>query len=224
MQHIGGNAATALGNRWKSQEARVWSNGEIARRYRLESHSIFYLIANFADPSMRAAPIVVPRHMDRKNTMNKQKILVIAAAISGAVSFLPNVASAGQCPADKISADATKPNAAAAKGVSDTVLAAIDLAQEPTQIADRMLRLRKLVVQPNGVVPWHSHGDRPAIIYVVAGTITEYASNCAVPIVHKAGEVARETSATSHWWKNTGRTAVTLLSADVQHDAHDHNM
>jgi quercetin dioxygenase-like cupin family protein len=156
--------------------------------------------------------------------MNKQKILVIAAAITGAASFFPNAASAGQCPADKISVDATKPSAAPAKGVSDTVLAAIDLAQEPAQIADRKLRLRKLVVQPNGVVPWHSHGDRPAIIYIVAGTITEYASNCAVPIVHKAGEVALETSATSHWWKNTGRTPVTLLSADVQHDAHDHNM
>lgn len=156
--------------------------------------------------------------------MNKQKVLVIAATFSGAAAFLPNVAIAGQCPADEVSTDATKPSAAPAKGVTDTVLAAIDLAQEPAQIADRKLRLRKLVVQPGGIVPWHSHGDRPAIIYIIAGTITEYASNCAVPIVHKAGEVTRETSATSHWWKNTGRTAVTLLSADVQHDGHDHNM
>jgi hypothetical protein len=45
-----------------------------------------------------------------------------------------------------------------------------------------------------------------------------------VPIVHKPGDVAREMSATSHWWKNTGGQTVTLLSADVQHDAHDHNM
>ncbi len=73
-------------------------------------------------------------------------------------------------------------------------------------------------------MPWHSHADRPAIIYIVEGTITEYASNCAVPIVHKAGEIARETSATSHWWKNTSRSPVTLLSADVQHDESDHNM
>jgi hypothetical protein len=38
-----------------------------------------------------------------------------------------------------------------------------------------------------------------------------------------AGDVARETSATSHWWKNTRHNAVTLLSADVLHDD-DHNM
>ena len=51
--------------------------------------------------------------------------------------------------------------------------------------------MRRLAIKPGGVVPWHSHDDRPALIYVVVGEITEYASNCAVPIVHKAGEVAR---------------------------------
>lgn len=156
--------------------------------------------------------------------MKKQKFLLAGAIFAGAASLIATSAEAGQCPADKIGADATKSVATPAKGVSDTVLAAIDLAQEPANIADRNLRLRKLVVQPQGVVPWHSHGDRPAIIYIVAGTITEYASNCAVPIVHKAGEVARETSATSHWWKNTGHTPAILLSADVQHDQHDQNM
>jgi len=154
--------------------------------------------------------------------MFKQPLCVLAAALGAAL--VSNAARAGQCPADQLSVDATKPVTTPAKGVTDTVLAAIDLAQEPANIADRNLRLRKLVVQPGGVVPWHSHGDRPAIIYIVEGTITEYASNCAVPIVHKAGEVARETSATSHWWKNTGHSAVTLLSADVLHDEHDHNM
>jgi quercetin dioxygenase-like cupin family protein len=145
--------------------------------------------------------------------MIKQQPLVLAAALGAALFTSP--ARAGQCPSDQISADATKPVTTPAKGVTDTVLSAI---------ADRKLRLRKLVVQPGGVVPWHSHGDRPAIIYIVEGTITEYASNCAVPIVHKAGDVARETSATSHWWKNTGHSTVTLLSADVQHDESDHNM
>lgn len=154
--------------------------------------------------------------------MVKKHAIVLTAALGAAL--LSAGAQAGQCPADQIGIDVTKPATTAAKGVTDTVLSAIDLSQEPANIASRVLRLRKLVVQPGGVVPWHSHGDRPAIIYIVDGTITEYASNCAVPIVHKAGDVARETSATSHWWKNTGRTAVTLLSADVLHDEHDHNM
>jgi len=136
----------------------------------------------------------------------------------------PSAAEAGQCPADKVSTDATKPVTTPGKGVTGNVLAAIDLSKEPANIVDRKLRLRKLVVQPDGIVPWHSHGDRPAIIYIIEGEITEYASNCAVPIIHKAGDVARETSATSHWWKNTRDKTVTLLSADVQHDESDHNM
>jgi hypothetical protein len=45
-----------------------------------------------------------------------------------------------------------------------------------------------------------------------------------VPILHKAGEVARETHATAHWWQNTGKVPVVLLSFDIQHDPNDHNM
>ena len=84
--------------------------------------------------------------------------------------------------------------------------------------------MRKLVVAPGGVVPWHSHDDRPALIYVIEGEINEYNSNCSVPIVHKTGDVARETLGTSHWWKNLGDKTVTLLSFDILHDKADHNM
>ena len=64
------------------------------------------------------------------------------------------------------------------------------------------MRLRKLVIQPGGIVPWHSHAERPANIYVVEGAMTEYRSTCAVPIEHKAGEVAVESGNLAHWWKN----------------------
>ena len=50
------------------------------------------------------------------------------------------------------------------------------------------------------------------------------ASTCAVPILHKAGDVAREIHTTSHWWKNNGDKTVVLLSADLLHDKSDKNM
>ena len=81
-----------------------------------------------------------------------------------------------------------------------------------------MMRVRRLEIQPGGVVPWHSHADRPALIFVVSGEIFENAGNCAAPILHKAGEVARETHATSHWWNNAGKMPVVLLSFDILHD------
>ncbi|MGE5203432.1 MAG: cupin domain-containing protein [Acidobacteriota bacterium] len=150
--------------------------------------------------------------------------LSMAAVVLGGLTLAAGAASAGECPADKMGVNVTKADKTPAKGVTDTVLSSIDLAKEPAKIQGRQFRLRKLVVEPGGVVPWHSHGDRPAIIYIVQGEITEYASNCAVPIVHKAGEVARETHATAHWWKNTGSETVVLLSADLLHDQSDHNM
>lgn len=147
----------------------------------------------------------------------------VAALLIGGFAF-GNAAFAGECPAGKIGVNATPPGPSEPKGVTDTVLAATDLSQEMVALSDHQFRLRRLEIQPGGIVPWHSHADRPAMIYIVSGEITEYASNCAVPILHKAGEVARETHATAHWWKNDGKAPAVLLSFDIQHDPNDHNM
>lgn len=142
--------------------------------------------------------------------------LLAAAVFAGGIA-LAGSAFAGSCPADKMRPDGSgeKMNATPGKDVSDVVLSSIDLANEPAAVKDRLLRLRRLEIKPGGVVPWHSHGDRPAIIYIVQGTIVEYASTCAIPIVHHAGDASVETHTTAHWWKNTGTETVVLLSADL---------
>ncbi|MFO0989585.1 MAG: cupin domain-containing protein [Alphaproteobacteria bacterium] len=148
---------------------------------------------------------------------------VAVTALAGSFALAGN-ALAGECPAGQTKADVTKDAGHAAKAVTDTVLAQIDLGAEKVALKGHNMRVRKLVIQPGGIVPWHSHAERPALIYIVSGQVFEYASNCAVPILHKAGEVARETHATAHWWKNTGKTPVVLLSFDIQHDPNDKNM
>jgi quercetin dioxygenase-like cupin family protein len=150
--------------------------------------------------------------------------MALAGVAAGSTLIGVSTASAGSCPSDKVKADARQPVTYAAKGVTDTVLGAIDLEKEPANIKERQLRFRKLTIEPGGVVPWHSHADRPAIIYVAEGEIVEYASNCSVPIVHKAGEVSLETNGTSHWWENLGSKTVILFVGDVLHDKTDHNM
>jgi quercetin dioxygenase-like cupin family protein len=149
---------------------------------------------------------------------------MLAGLVMAAASLASASALAGECPADKIGKNVTPAGATAPVGVTDTVLASIDLAEETFAAEGRNFRLRRLVIEPGGVVPWHSHEDRPALIYVVEGEIVEYASTCAVPILHKAGEVAPETHATAHWWQNMTDRTVVLLSADIQHDASDNNM
>ena len=120
-------------------------------------------------------------------TPGPRQMLFAAAAALAAFGFTA-AAQAGSCPADKQVAEGKgqpMSQAPAAK-VTDNVLTMIDLSKESVAIKDRQMRLRRLVVQPGGVVPWHSHGDRPALIYIMSGEITEYASTCAVPIVHRA--------------------------------------
>ena len=151
------------------------------------------------------------------------KIITLAGIVAGSFA-LATSAFAGGCPADQQKTDVRAAVTTPAKGVTDTVLAAIDLANEPIAAKDRQLRFRKLTIEPGGIVPWHSHTDRPAIIFVQDGEIYEYASNCAVPILHKAGEIRPEVKGTSHWWENKGTKTVVLYVGDILHDKDDHNM
>jgi quercetin dioxygenase-like cupin family protein len=149
--------------------------------------------------------------------------LVIAGLVAASAAFV-STASAGECPADKVKAGVREMVTTPSSGVTDNVLAALDLANEAPKLKGSQMRVRKLVIQPGGVVAWHSHADRPALIYIVEGEIIEYASNCSAPIVHKAGEVSREHHGIAHWWKNTGEKTVTLLSFDIRRDPNDKHM
>ena len=152
--------------------------------------------------------------------------LTMAGVVAGMTAIGGGAAFAGECPAGKMVPDGQgqKDAGLAAKDVTDTVLASTDLSKEMVALSDHLFRLRQLVIKPGGVVPWHSHGDRPAMIYVVSGEVTEYVSTCAVPILHKVGDVAPETHTTSHWWKNTGKKTAVLISVDILHDKMDEHM
>lgn len=141
----------------------------------------------------------------------------LAVALSGAFSLFGLPALAGECPADKRVADGQgqKMVGSDAKDVTDRVVASTDLSKEKVALNEHLFRARRLVIKPDGIVPWHSHDERPAMIYIVKGDVTEYAGNCAAPIVHKAGDIAREARGTSHWWKNTGKDTVELISVDI---------
>lgn len=141
----------------------------------------------------------------------KTKLATAVIVVVAAGSFA-TPAIAGQCAAAGDNALANAPTMP--KGVTDDVLSSIDLAGE-IGVAGRQLRTRRLVVQPGGVVPLHSHKDRPALIYTVSGSITEYSSACGAPIEHKAGDISREANSLSHYWVNNGKVPAVLLSSDI---------
>jgi len=146
------------------------------------------------------------------------RLFAAVAAFAG-VTAIAAQAQAGVCPADQVRAGARASGETMPKDVTDNEIGIVPLGSEIKGLDNRRLRLRRLVVQPGGVVPWHSHTDRPAIIITLTGEMTEFRSDCAVGVVHKAGEVSEEKAGVSHWWKNTGKAEAVLLSADIKNDS-----
>ena len=125
---------------------------------------------------------------------------------------------AGDCPAGKAGVNALPGAASAPVGVTEMELSSIDLSKEAVNLPQRRLRFRHMEIAPGGIVPLHTHGDRPALIMVNQGQIFEYSSQCTVPILHKAGEIGKESNGLKHWWKNEGNVTVILTIADIVND------
>lgn len=151
-----------------------------------------------------------------KLNLNARRFALSATLALAAFATIPTGhAFAGECPADQVAKNGMEPGEMMPKKVTDEVLSSIDLSAKGDAWKNSMLRMRKLVVQPGGVVPWHAHDMRPANILIVSGSITEYRSTCKVPILHKAGDVTAEFGNLSHWWKNNGKKPAVLYSADI---------
>jgi quercetin dioxygenase-like cupin family protein len=149
--------------------------------------------------------------------------IALAYFVIIATAFAPP-AFAAECPADQKKEDVRQAptdqtwdggKLESNKSITDMITAVIDVTKPPVNIKDRSFRLRMLTIQPGGIVPWHRHADRPAIAYLLEGEITEYASNCAVPVTHKAGDVIVETPNLSHWWKNFSDKKAVIISGDL---------
>src|SRR5258708_34616635 len=101
-------------------------------------------------------------------TLNSRPLwqgLALACMIAGSAA-VTSTGFAGECPADKMKANAREKVDFKPVGVTDVTLASIDLEKQPAHLKDRELRFRKLTIEPGGIVPWHSHDDRPALIFV----------------------------------------------------------
>ncbi|HMK11196.1 MAG TPA: hypothetical protein VK461_06425, partial [Acidimicrobiales bacterium] len=60
------------------------------------------------------------------------------------------------------------------RGVTVELLAALDLGAEIEGMDGRQLRMRLVTIEPGGVFgPLHDHKDRPGMVYVLQGTITD---------------------------------------------------
>ena len=100
------------------------------------------------------------------------------------------------------------------KGVTVKQLASIELGSEIEGMAGRQLRMRMVTIKPGGVIgPIHSHIDRPGLVYILQGKITDHRNGVAKE--YGPGVGWPEDRNTTHWLENRGATTAIEISVDI---------
>ena len=102
------------------------------------------------------------------------------------------------------------------RGVTVEQLGAMDLGGEIEGMAGPQLRMRMrmVTIEPGGVLgPLHDHRDRPGLVYILQGTITDHRDGVATE--YGPGLGWPEDRKTLHWLENRGTTAAVEISVDI---------
>jgi uncharacterized cupin superfamily protein len=106
------------------------------------------------------------------------------------------------------------PTAPETKGITSEVLATVDLGREIEGMAGRELRMRIVTMEPGGVYgPLHDHVDRPGLVYILQGTITDIRDG--VETDYGPGVGWPEDRNTLHWLENRGSVPAIEISVDI---------
>ncbi|MBS0390041.1 MAG: cupin domain-containing protein [Proteobacteria bacterium] len=100
------------------------------------------------------------------------------------------------------------------QGVTVQPLATLDLGPEIEGMAGRELRMRLVTIAPGGVFgPLHSHADRPGLVYILQGRITDHRNGVATD--YGPGPGWPEDRNTTHWLENRGTVPAVEISVDI---------
>ena len=99
-------------------------------------------------------------------------------------------------------------------GQTEEALRSLDLTGELESPKGRLLRMRRITVQPGGAMALHNHIDRPAVTYMLQGEMT-YHQDGKPDLVIRAGEGFAEGRATTHWGENTGKVPAVWIAVDI---------
>lgn len=101
------------------------------------------------------------------------------------------------------------------KGMKAEMLSGYALGKQGLDdFAQRQMRIRQITIEPGGIASFHSHKDRPALTYIMKGSLTEHRKG-APDRIYKAGEVITESTDVEHWAENTSAEPAILISTDL---------
>ena len=111
-----------------------------------------------------------------------------------------------------------EPAGPATKGGTVKLLETIDLGPEIEGMAGRVLRMRLVTMEPGSVFgPIHDHKDRPGVVYILEGTITDHRDGVATD--YGPGLGWPEDRNTLHWLENRGTVPAVEISVDIVRQA-----
>lgn len=100
------------------------------------------------------------------------------------------------------------------KGVTAESLTTVDLGPEIEAMEGRELRMRMFTFEPGAVFgPIHDHRDRPGIVFILQGTITDHRNGAATD--YGPGLGWPEDRNTFHWLENKGTVPAVEISVDI---------
>ncbi|HTP01057.1 MAG TPA: cupin domain-containing protein [Anaerolineales bacterium] len=100
------------------------------------------------------------------------------------------------------------------QGVTVQLLGTVDLGPEIEGLAGRQLRMRLVTFAPGSVFgPLHDHKDRPGLVYILTGTITDHRDG--VTTDYGPGLGWPEDRNTLHWLENRGAIPAAEISVDI---------
>jgi quercetin dioxygenase-like cupin family protein len=99
-------------------------------------------------------------------------------------------------------------------GFSEELLRTMDLGKEIASTQNRPLRMRKITLQPGGILGIHNHVDRPAITYLLQGQMT-YHQEGKPDLVANPGDGFAEGRDTTHWGESTGKVPAVWVAVDI---------
>ena len=100
------------------------------------------------------------------------------------------------------------------RGVAVEMLSTVDLASEIEGMEGRELRMRKVTIEPGGVLgPVHDHKGRPGLVWILQGTITDHRGGVATN--YGPGVGWPEDRGTLHWLENRGTVPAVEISVDI---------
>jgi quercetin dioxygenase-like cupin family protein len=134
--------------------------------------------------------------------MFSKPLAVAAATVIAGSAFLAGYAAAQRVPPTKTA------------GFSEEPLRSLDLSKELDSTQGRPLRMRRITLQPGGVLGIHNHVDRPAITYLLQGQMT-YHQEGRPDLVANPGDGFAEGRDTTHWGESTGKVPAVWIAVDI---------